>query len=214
MPEFIFDLPSGSESSSSGAAVTGGKIDHRAAAVKRLPKQWRDSPVINSLLEILVAPAQDLEDTLWTLAYERTLEKAVELALDDVIDLIGKLVGEPRDGKTNADYARFINARIAARRSHGLIKDVIKVARLVLDDAGAYVQIANAPPACVVVRILETSTTDEVAAILIEFLKVTVSAGVRVFLEWSEEPTEDWFTWDTEGMGFDDASFVDATDGL
>jgi hypothetical protein len=43
---------------------------------------------------------------------------------------------------------------------------------------------------------------------------VTVSAGVRVFLEWSEEPTEDWFTWDTEGMGFDDASFVDATDGL
>jgi hypothetical protein len=209
----IFELPGGSEDSTE-PVVAIEKVDHRTAAVKRLPRQFQDKPNIEALLKILVAPAQDLEDTFWTLAYERTLAKALELGLDSIIDLIGEIVGQPRDGRSNEDYVRFINARITASRSHGLTESVIKVTRLIIDNADAYVQIFHSPPATTVVRILDVPLPDAVAAILITFLVVTVSAGVRVILEWSEEDLADWMLWDEVGHGFDEGLFVDATDGL
>lgn len=208
----IFELPGSAEISSSDVAPE--KIDHVQAAIDRLPLQFKNKPNIQALLEILVQPAQELEDVFWTLAYERTLAKAVELGLDAIIDLIGKLVGEARGGKSNADYARFIQARIAANRSHGRVEDLITVTKLVIDDPTAYVHVQPTPPAAVIVRIDESALEDSVAAILIEFLKVTVSAGIRVILEWSAENPGDWFVWDTPGSGFDEGLFVDADDGL
>lgn len=209
----IFELPGGSDLDGDGF-VDPQKIDHQAAALKRLPLQFQGKPNIETLLKILVAPAQELEDVFWTLVYERTLAKAVELGLDSVIDLIGKLVGEARQGRSNADYARFINARIVARKSNGLTEELITITMLVIANPDAYVHVQWTPPAAVIVRIDEVATADDVAAILIEFLKVSVSAGVRVLLEWSAEDPDDWFIWDVEGQGFDEGLLVDTTDGL
>lgn len=209
----IFELPGASESTTS-AAVTAGKVDHKASALDRLPQQFRGKTNIERLLKVLVAPAQTLEDTFWTLAFERTLTKAVELGLDAVIDRIGKIVGEARGGKTNADYARFINARITARRSHGLIETLIRVSRLVINTTSGKVAMRNQPPAAVIVGIHDVSTTDAVATILLGFLKTAASAGVRVILEWSSDAPSAWFTWDEDvaGKRWDEGMFVDADD--
>jgi hypothetical protein len=205
----VFELPGGTDLDGDGV-IDPQKIDHVTAAIDRLPLQFTGKPNIEALVRILVEPAQDLEDVFWTLVYERTLAKAVELGLDSVIDLIGKLVGEARQGRTNADYARFINARIASRRSNGLPEEVITVVKLVINDPGAYVYLRRNGVATLTVAILEAALTDEVAAILIEFLRATVSAGVRVVLEYSAEDPETTFIWDEAGRGFDDAVFFDA----
>jgi hypothetical protein len=209
----IFELPGGSDLESS-ATVAPEKIDHVAAAIRRLPQQFKGKPNIEALLTMLVEPAQELEDVFWDLAYNRTLTKAVELGYDAIIDLIGKLVGEERAGKTNEDYARFINARITARRSHGLTETVIKVAKLVIDDSAATIYVQNQGTATVEVAVLNIAVDDALAETLIEFLRLTVSAGVKVYLVWSDEDPDDdpWFLWDVEGVGWDEGSFVEATD--
>jgi hypothetical protein len=209
----VFELPGGTDLDGDGV-IDPQKIDHVATAIDRLPLQFKGKPNIEALLRILVEPAQELEDVFWTLVYERTLEKAVELGLDSVIDLIGKLVGEPRQGRTNADYARFIQARIATRRSNGLTEELITITRLVINDPTARVFVQWTPPAAVIIRIEDAPLADDVAAILIEFLKAAVSAGIRVLLEWSAEDFADWFIWDVAGSGFDEGLFVDTTDGL
>lgn len=202
----IFELPGGSEAPI-GTVVATGKIDHAAAALKRLPQQFKGKPQIEALLKILVKPAQELEDVFWTLAYERTIAKAVELGLDSILDLVGKLVGEPRDGKVNADYARFINARIVARRSSGLTETLIKVSKLVINDPAATIYVQNRGNATVEVAVTGIALDDSIAAILIKFLRASVSAGVRVLLLWSN--TLPLFTWDVTGSGWDEGYMVD-----
>lgn len=209
----IFELPGGSEASDA-AAVSPEKVDHVTAAIKRLPQQFKGKPNIEALLRILVDPAQDLEDVFWTLAYERTLAKALELGLDSIIDLIGKIVGEPRDGKTNEDYARFIQARITARRSSGLTETLIKVAKLIINDSAATIYVQNRGNATVEVAVLDIATDDDLAELLLNFMRSVVSAGVRVIVVYQDlDPDDDpWFYWDVEGMGWDEGSFVDAID--
>jgi hypothetical protein len=157
----------------------------------------------------LATPFQSLESALQQLLTERSIDTAVGAQLD----VIGRIVGEPRNGLDDDTYRRHCRARISANSSDGTIENVITVTDLIVYDDDAYYEIDNQGAAALVVRVQDVAITEELADILISFLKDTVSAGVRVILEYFETTPGNTFKWDTAGRGWDSGKpFLDAKD--
>lgn len=157
---------------------------------------------------VLTNQVQTLEDVFWSVYVNQRLDNAFGV----VLDTIGKLVGQPRNGLEDDDYRRYIRARISTNKSRGTIEDVIKVARLILDDANAVIVIDNQGQGTYVVRVTTVAVEDPLADILISFLKSATSAGVRIILESSTAVPGTTFKWDTAGRGWDSVPFLDARD--
>ncbi len=154
-------------------------FDHVAVALSRLRQQYRDKPNIVALVTALITPFQSLEEALWALLTQRSVTTAVGAQLD----VLGKLVKQPRAGLDDDDYRRYIRARIATNRSDGLVEDLIKVAGLVIGDDAARIVIDQQGNAAVVVRILDVVLDDDLVSILVAFMRQTKSAGVRILVE-------------------------------
>lgn len=162
-------------------------IDHVARAISRLCEQFRDKPNILALLSALVTPAIDLEAAFLQLLTERTVDTAQGAQLD----VLGKLVGQPRNGLGDEDFRRYIRARIAMNQSDGLTEDLLTVARLVINDDAAAYRLDNQGIAALVLRIDDIDLPNDLANIVISFLRDTVAAGVRIILELSPGGDDD-----------------------
>lgn len=187
-------------------AVDPTRIDHVAVALARMPTYLRSRTRYRDLLAALVRPFQEIEDALLEILRQRHLDHAEGAQVDQ----LGERVGEARNGATDAAYKRRIRARIARNRSQALVEDAIRIARLVIHDTAASVQIIQRPPACVVVRIGSTATDADVAEDVIGFLHRAVAGGVRVLVEYSETTPAATFTFDgPAGLGFPEPYTVD-----
>lgn len=155
----------------------------------------------------LATPFQSLESCLQQLLTERSIDTAV----GEQLNVIGRIVGQPRNGLSDDDYRRYIRARITTNRANGTIANLITVTDLIVYDDDAYYEIDNQGAACVVIRIQDLAITEDLADIVASFLKDTVSAGVRVILEYFTSTPGTTFKWDTPGRGWDTGSeFFDA----
>jgi len=171
------------------ADLPAGKVDHVAAAIARLPEQFKNKTKIVNLVKALCAPATSLEDALWQLLTER----AVDTAIGTQLDQLGFIVGQERGGLSDVDYRRFIRARIAANRSQGVTEDLIRVANLVLNNDAATVEVET-QNGTVVVRLRSVTTDDSLAAIMLSFLQDSKSGGIRVILESYVDVDAEMFT--------------------
>lgn len=153
---------------------------------------------ISKLLSALVVPFVDLEAVLQQLLLNRSIATATATQLD----VLGKIVGQPRDGLDDDDYRRYIRARVAAHRSDGTFEALIKVASLVVFDDDAKYVTSNEGTATVRVFVQEVTLTDDLADILFSFLQVARSGGVRIVLEWGRSTTASLFRYDS-GPGYD-----------
>lgn len=156
-----------------------GRIDHVADALRRLPAQFSDKPVIAGLLAAFVQPAQTLEAVLYQLATQRDL---ISGATGLRLDTIGRIVGQPRAGRADDVYRVFLRARIVANRSHGTTPHVLRVLRLLLLGQEARIELTNLGNAAIEVRIFGLDIDGVLAQVLADFLRVTVAAGVRAVL--------------------------------
>lgn len=135
---------------------------------------------IEKLVAAFALPAQGVEDMLWDLFTLRSVLEAVGAQLD----VIGKIVGQPRNGLDDDLYRRYILARISVNRSRGVASDLIRITRLVLtgiDDA--IIEVESQPIATVVVRITGAILEQEVVDLLFSFLRDAVAGGVRLIVE-------------------------------
>lgn len=98
-------------------------LDHAARAKARLLAQYRDKPKLAGVLGALVNSVQEIEVALFDVLEQTAVATAVGVWLDR----LGAIVGEPRDGASDADFRKYISARIRANRSHGTFEDVIEV---------------------------------------------------------------------------------------
>lgn len=153
--------------------------NHVELALARRTQQFLEKVNIERDLTILVEPVQRLEDVLYAVLTERDITNAEGIQLD----ALGKIVGEPRDGRVDDDYRRFVRARIRTNKSNGLVEDVLVVTRLVLDQPDATLQMLMYPPAGVVLNIYAEPVSDLVALTLVKFLRDVVSAGVRIIVQ-------------------------------
>jgi len=153
---------------------------------------------IVKLLRSLVGPAQDVEN-----AFQQLLTgRFVDTAIGEQLDIIGKIVGQPRNGQDDDTYRRFIRAEIRANRSDGVFEDLIAVAELVVGDAATTIVTRNEGTATARVLVDGGSITPTVAAALVAFMVRAKAAGVRIVTEWMESAPSGIFQFD-DGPGWD-----------
>jgi hypothetical protein len=182
-------------------------IDHVAEALARLPMQFRGKPRIEAFVRATTSSLQALEDASVQLLTAWVLDTAIGAQLDQ----LGVIVGQPRDGLSDADYRRILRARIAANRSDGIVEDLIQVARMVVYDDAAQIEVERQDHATILVRINGIALSAQTQATLFALLTLARAAGVRLVLESSLAAPGGTFTWDgTAGQAWDNGAFADA----
>lgn len=99
--------------------------DHVLAAKDRLVQQYKESPNINKVLEGIVEPIQVLEDEFYSIYTGIWLDDAIGAQLDG----LGKIVGELRLGRSDADYKSAIIAQIGINTSAGEPESILSAIR-------------------------------------------------------------------------------------
>lgn len=166
---------------------------HAEEALARLCELFKVQPNIRALITVWCEPIQAIEEVLYQLLTERT----VEVAIGDQLDLLGKIVGQTRAGLEDDDYRRYIRARIRTNRSSGTIGDLLTISRLIVNDDDASIRFDPSYPAAGIIRVSGIPFDTAIAEALVVFLRVAAAAGVRIVLEWSTVAPEDTFYWDT-----------------
>lgn len=106
------------------------KNNHATEALAQLFEQFIGKSNIEALLSSFLPEIQELEEVLYSLFDERILDTAVGAQLD----VLGRLVQEPRRTDIDEDYRKYIKGRIAANRSQGKIGDLINIMDLISED--------------------------------------------------------------------------------
>jgi hypothetical protein len=172
--------------------------DHAAVAVSRLPAQFQ-KPRIQAMLRAFAGPAQLLENVLWQLLTQRALATAVGAQLD----ALGVILNLPRLGHGDGNYRRRLQAVVTTKRSRGNAENLIKIARLILDDDLAQVVVTTMPIGVVTVQVSNRAVDESVADTLAQYVALGTTSGVRSIVKTSLYPPSSLFTFDTPGQGFD-----------
>lgn len=102
--------------------------DHKAEALALLLEQFKNKATLAALLNANMIQVQELEDVFFDIMAKLVLSVAV----GDQLDIFGKIVVEPRLGRTDGVYAAFIAARILINRSNGRVEEINAVLAIVL----------------------------------------------------------------------------------
>ncbi len=118
--------------------------EHILQARARLIAQYVEKPRVDEVLCIYIDQIQLVENALFQLATLRTIDTGAGEQLDG----IGRIVGQERQGLSDADYKPLLRARIRANNSEGTGPDLIAVAAAALDDPGpGTIRVDPKPPA-------------------------------------------------------------------
>ena len=121
-----------------------------ARGLSRLTGAFANQPNIRAWLTVILQPFQDIENAAFGVLGARTLATATLKTLpatNPVLDSLGALVGQARDGLSDGDYQATIYLRIAVDRSRARVSDWSTFAAILLrtcpgpvaflDDGGA-----------------------------------------------------------------------------
>lgn len=152
---------------------------HAEDARKRLLFQYADKEKFKSMLDAYFGnQIQDLEDAMWTLFGRLDLGTVSGIQLDG----IGAIVGEPRQGKGDAEYLVYITARIGVNTSEGDIETVLDIWEIITQCCT--VQLIEVFPASIMLYMTDPLSSDAFAVIVLDLLQGVVGAGIKVdFIE-------------------------------
>jgi hypothetical protein len=166
------------------------KTTHVTDGLKRLLWQFRDQPNIRAIVQSYLEEIQELEDVLYSLIVERYVQTAVGVQLDG----IGRVVGEPRQNRTDTDYRVAVIGRIARNKAHSRIEDILALFLLLLPTHTF--ELIEGITAEFILRIVEAlvPTTHPSPEVLAAQLHDAKGGGIHVTLIWSEYPESNTFT--------------------
>jgi len=150
--------------------------DHQAQGVARLIERYR-KPRISALLGSWLGEVQAVEDALWQLLSARSAGNAEGAQLD----VLGRIVGQPREGREDARYRIWVLARVLVSRSSGKTTQLIAIAKKLT--SGARVRLEEHYPASLVLH-LDDGIDADIGAQIAKLLGAAKAAGVRLQLEW------------------------------
>ena len=113
------------------------KTDHVTEALGNYIQRFKNKPRLMALTTAYLEQIQDLEDALFQLITDRTIETAVGPQLDG----IGSIVGEDREGRDDDDYRLAIRVRILLNLTDGTIEQVIEILKLATE--GKTIHVVN-----------------------------------------------------------------------
>jgi hypothetical protein len=97
--------------------------DHEARGVALLIERYR-KPLVSALLRSWLAEVQAVEDALWQVLTQRAINNAVGAQLD----VLGRIVGQPREGLSDEQYRVWVAARALVMRSSGMVAQLFAIA--------------------------------------------------------------------------------------
>lgn len=156
--------------------------------VSRLLFTFQDKPRIVALLSSYLAEVQELRDATYQVWVLRQLQRIIAgtvVPTNDIMNKLGKLVGQPREGFDNVNYAILISARIRANKSTGRTADIIAVTSLLVPGTAIYVQ--DLPPASIMIT-PQGAVLFDPYLIGESFLLKAVAAGVYLMFRWTTAP--------------------------
>ena len=171
-----------------------------------LLEQFKSKANVEGTIGAFAKQVQEAEDVLEQLLNDRTVDGAV----GNQLDVLGRVVGQDRDGRDDATYRLFIKARIQINRGSGTPEQILTLARLLTNtDTSADISIIDEFPAFFVLEILEP-VTEEDAAVIFELLNIARPAGVGAALQFTLTTSGATFTFDgTTAQGFDNGLYSD-----
>lgn len=150
---------------------------HFHQALLKLIGPFWGKPRIAALLRAMVQRVQEIEDTTWDIMARYTVDGADTARLD----VIGRVVGQPRFWGDDDTYRWVIRAKIRANRSRGLVDDIIQVIQLATQ-VTTVTQVESYAPATMTVVLGEMIDTARQVALAF-LLPKTRPAGVQLHLE-------------------------------
>lgn len=141
-------------------------LDVGSDAVNLLTAARAKQPLTSTLTRSLATGVQDIENTTFDLGLALQLDSAS----GEWLDRFGAIVGELRGGLADADYRRFIQARIQINRSQGEHERLLRIAQLMT--GASFIQVTPAYPAGYTMLIVTPSP-----------LSATIKARVRERME-------------------------------
>jgi hypothetical protein len=178
-------------------AITGNEHFH-AALVKLVGPFW-GRPRIASLLLAMTRRVQELEDAAWEVLEIHHIDNADTARLN----VLGRIVGQPRFWADDEIYRAVIRAKIAANKSRTLTDDLINVIHIATGSTPE-IQVHHYSPATMAVLPHEAFTEAEIEA-LIFLLPRTRSLGVRMHVFISHIDDGD-YDYESTGIDLDDTT--------
>lgn len=182
-----------------------------ALAVDRLLEQFKGKPKVEGLICALASRGTPIEQSLINVKEFRSLDTALGSQLDE----LGRLYLETREGDSDDDFRRRLQAMALVVASRGRPDEMLDVL-IVLDNGFAPTTIAltNHFPACFIMEIevpLGGQMTGESFA---RILKQAIPAGVCFQLQFQEQ-NETLFVWeDDTGEGWAEEDDLVGTGGV
>lgn len=178
--------------------------DHVAQAKARLLEQYKRTVTVNGLVAAAVNRVQEVEDGLWAVLTQRSIDAAV----GEQLDKLGVLVGEPRNEKDDTTYRLWLRARLLINRGSGAGPELLAIFDLI-KPVGATLQLVFEGPAAFALRILAVATSAPTP--LAQVLGKARAAAVLGILEFLTTTAALSFTLDGSGaQALDNGLFAGA----
>lgn len=150
--------------------------NHVAIAKGLLIEQFKPRPNINKVVEVMIGRVQEIESIASPLLTRRSINTAENAQLD----IIGEIVGQPREGRGDAEYRTAIKTRIQLNTSSGEPETLISALRFLTSPTDAVY--LEAYPAAVRMWTNGATLPDELGARMQAFAPVGVSVLVTATL--------------------------------
>lgn len=169
-------LPDGSEAEveDSVQELTDGALSiivHRNEAVARTIERWKRKEAFEALRDAIATEMQAAENALWQVFVSRLVDDA----RGESLNILGRIVGEARNGRDDPSYRVRIRARVRVNQSFGRVSDLVAVLAL-LDTA--HFTITLTPPAAYLVTADAPLSGFATATELAELLGEATAVGV------------------------------------
>jgi hypothetical protein len=154
--------------------------DHADRAAALLTDIYR-KPRLMALLRSYAAEVQRLEDAYWDLLTKRSVADATGKTLD----LLGRIVGQPRQGRSDDVYRIWIAARVLVNASSGTRPQLLAIVRKLVGE-GVALRFEDEYPAAFTIHVDEAI----VGADGVEIAKMIAQAragGVGGQLHWFDD---------------------------
>lgn len=192
-----------------GRADVAKVADHAALIPCRILSQFKQSPKLIGLIQELVRPLNDVE----TAAFELMTERWIDTAFGRQLDIIGRILGEPRITPDDELYRVRLKVRLRVLRSHGRRRDLLRIARLLIPDDSIDIRFREYSPCVVEVTVPEPMGALVRPLELYRILQRAKGGGVRLQLIYTESPSTETFHTDTAELGMGLGSVYDPTIG-
>lgn len=161
--------------------------DHADRMVERLPAQFKEQSNLEAFVRVQGARYQGIEDMLWALRSNRSINDATGAQLDGIATIVD--AERPVSGLASSDetaYRNYLRAKVIANRSEGDPTELLRILDKLASERTQLVELAYAFDEQVAVRLAVKGDPTTSFPVAMELLRQATPAGVRVELSGNE----------------------------